>query len=120
MMKKTMIFTCALACIALAAPAVQAAGGITALSLQSGSQSGGQSGGSFPRIEQRDPAVEAHNRGKSLVSKKIACKKCAYPKGVKDAATARTVADKVRSGDFSLTKSERELVLFYLKNRFQV
>lgn len=55
-----------------------------------------------------------------MVSRKIGCKKCAYPGGVKDAATARTVAGKVRAGEFDLKDRERELVLLYLTNRFGI
>lgn len=120
-MRNAIAFYVAIAALnAIALPA-QASGPITALSLQSGSQSGSQSGGgTFPTLPPRDPAVEAHNRGKSLVSKKIGCKKCAHSGGVKDAATARTVAAQVRAGDFDLKDDERQLVLFYLANRFGI
>lgn len=120
-MRNAMIFTVLIAALNLAALPAHASVPAITLALQSGSQSGSQGGGaSFPNRPPRDPAIEAHNRGKSLVSKKIGCKKCAYPGGVKDAATARSVAAQVRAGDFELDNNERQLVLFYLSNRFGI
>ena len=120
-MRNALMFPTLIAAFSATALPVQASGPATAVALQSGSQSGSQSGGaSFPNRPPRDPAVEAHNRGKSLVSKKIGCKKCAHPGGVKDAATARAVAAQVRAGEFDLKDNERQLVLFYLTNRFGI
>lgn len=120
-MRNAVIFAAMFASLTFIAPPGHASGSVAALALQSGSQSGSQSGtATFPNRPPRDPAVEAHNRGKSLVSKKIGCKKCAHPGGVKDAAAARTVAAQVRGGEFNLKDNERQLVLLYLTNRFGI
>lgn len=82
----------------------------------SGYGSGSQSG-TLPTVP-RDPEAEAYSRGKSLVSRKITCKKCENPNGVKDTPTALNVAARVRAGEFKLKPHERELVLYYLSRRF--
>ncbi len=82
----------------------------------SGSGYGG-GGGSY-NFAPRDPEAEAYSRGKSMVSRRIACKKCAYPDGVKDASTAQEVVTRVQSGEFDLKPEQREQVLFYLSRRF--
>lgn len=88
------------------------------------SGSGGGGGGGFSggfgggASVARDPAAEAYSRGKSMVSKRIACKKCAFPEGVKDTPTARDVAARVRAGEFALKPAERDQVLYYLSQRF--
>jgi hypothetical protein len=120
-MRNAAIFAATIASLSLMAPPAQAFGSVIAIALQSGSQSGSQGGsGTFPTTRPRDPAAEAHSRGKSLVSKKISCKKCAHSGGVKDAAVARTVAAQVRQGEFDLKDNERQLVLFYLTKRFGI
>ena len=120
-MRKVVFFAAMIASLCLTESPAQASGSVIALSLQSGSQSGSQSGGgTFPTRPPRDPAVEAHKRGKALVSRKIGCKKCAHPGGVKDASVARTVAAQVRAGEFDLKDDERQLVLFYLTKRFGI
>lgn len=116
-MRNAVIFSAMIASLSLTTAPAQAFGSVVALALQSGSQSGSAT---FPNRPPRDPAVEAHKRGKSLVSKKIGCKKCAHPGGVKDAAAARTVAAQVRGGEFNLKNNERQLVLLYLTNRFGI
>jgi len=117
LMRNAAIFATTIASLSLMAPPAQAFGSVIALALQSGSQGGSAT---FPTTRPRDPAAEAHSRGKSLVSKKIGCKKCAHPGGVKDAAVARTVAAQVRQGEFDLKDNERQLVLFYLTKRFGI
>lgn len=120
-MRNAMIFSALISALNVTALSAHAFVPVTAFALQSGSQSGSQGGGAgFPNRPPRDPAVEAHNRGKALVSKKIGCKKCAHPSGVKDSTTARAVAAQVRAGDFDLKDNERPLVLFYLTNRFGI
>ncbi len=92
----------------------------------SGSYGSGSGSGSYPSNPSsastpstpRDPAAEAYARGKSMVKKRIACKKCAYPAGVQDTPTARKVAAGVRAGQFTLKPGEREQVLYYLAERF--
>lgn len=87
--------------------------------LASGTSDGGYSSGSgFYPSTPRDPAAEAYSRGKSMVSRRISCKKCAFPDGVKDKPSAIKVAERVRAGEFDLKPAERELVLFYLSRRF--
>ena len=81
------------------------------------SGSGGGGGGSYPSTP-RDPVAEAYSRGKSMVKKRIACKKCAYPDGVQDTPTVQKVAARVRAGEFELKPADREQVLFYLQHRF--
>lgn len=85
----------------------------------SGRSGGGYGSGisSYPSIPQ-DPAAEAYSRGKSMVKKRIACKKCAYPDGVQDTPTAQKLAARVRAGEFELKPADREQVLFYLQRRF--
>jgi hypothetical protein len=120
-MRNAVIFAAMIASLSFTASPAQASGSAVVLALQSGSQSGGSSGSvRFPVLPPRDPAVEAHNRGKSLVSRKIGCKKCVHPGGVKDAEAARTVAAQVRAGEFDLKDKERQLVLFYLTKRFGI
>jgi hypothetical protein len=87
--------------------------------LASGTAGGGygSGSGSSPSAPS-DPAAEAYSRGKSMVSKRIACKKCAYPAGVGDTPTAQKVAARVRAGEFNLKPAEREQVLYYLSRRF--
>lgn len=87
--------------------------------LASGTSGGvyGSGSGSYPSTP-RDPAAEAYSRGKSMVKKRIACKKCAYPEGVQDTPTAQKAAARVRAGEFELKSAEREQVLFYLSRRF--
>jgi hypothetical protein len=80
----------------------------------SGSGGGGYSGASQPR----DPYAEAYSRGKSVISKRIACKKCMYSKGVRDTVTAKEVSRKVQAGEFNLSMSQRDDALFYLSRRF--
>ena len=82
----------------------------------SGSGSG-SGGGLYPSVP-RDPAAEAYSRGKSMVSKRIACKKCPFPEGVKDTPTAQKIAAQVRAGEFDLKPAEREQVIYYLSRRF--
>ncbi len=82
-----------------------------------GGYGSGSGSGSYPATT-RDPAAEAYARGKSMVKKRIACKKCAYPQGVQDTPTAQKVAASVRSGEFALKTAEREQVLYYLAERF--
>jgi hypothetical protein len=88
-------------------------------SLASGTSGGGygSGSGSYPSTP-RDPAAEAYSRGKSMVKKYIACKKCAYPDGVQDTPTAQKVAVRVLAGEFELKPADREHVLFYLQRRF--
>lgn len=119
-MYKSLAIVSVIAGLSLITPGAQASGPVLAF-VQSGSQGGGYGGSqTLPPSEPRDPAVEAHNRGRSLVAKKITCKKCAYPRGVKNVETASAVAKQVRAGEFELTNEERELVLLYLYNRFGV
>jgi hypothetical protein len=89
--------------------------------IASGTSGGGygSGSGSYPSTP-RDPAAEAYSRGKSMVKKRIACKKCAYPDGVQDTPTAQKVAERVRAGEFDLKPTDREQVLFYLQRRFGV
>lgn len=88
-------------------------------SLASGTSGGGSGnlGDAYPTAP-RDPQAEAYSRGKSLVSRKIACKKCENPDGVKDTPTALKVAARVRAGEFMLKPHEQEQVLYYLSRRF--
>jgi len=79
---------------------------------------GGFSGGGFS--QPRDPAKEAYSRGHRLFKKRIACKKCEYPKGFTDGATARKVKQRVRDGDFKLKSKERDFVLYYLSDRYGI
>ncbi len=72
----------------------------------------------YNRLPPRDPAAEAYSRGKWMVSKRIACKKCLYPTGVKDTPTAIKIASSVKAGEFDLKPNERQLVLYYLSRRF--
>ncbi len=95
--------------------AVTFAGGPAMASGTSGGGYGG--GGSYPSTP-RDPAAEAYSRGQSMVKKRIACKKCAFPAGVQDTPTAKAVASRVRSGEFDLKSADREQVLYYLSRRF--
>ncbi|WP_341711808.1 hypothetical protein [Erythrobacter sp.] len=104
--------------VALASIPAQASGPVSILTLQSGSQGVLRSGTSSLPPVARDPAEIAYSKGKTLVSKRISCKTCAHPKGVKDAQTAQQVAQRVRTGEYELDAKERELVLFYLTNRF--
>lgn len=117
-MRKTLIIASVISSVVVTGPAAHASGALVAFGLQSGSEGGGQSGSARFPTRPRDPAEEAYSRGKSLVSRKISCKKCALPSGVKDVETARTVATQVRAGEFDLKDREREMVLFYLSNRF--
>ncbi len=89
------------------------------MALASGTSGGGygSGSGSYPSTP-RDPAAEAYSRGKSMVKKRIACKKCAYPDGVQDTPTAQKVAARVQAGEFELKPADREQVLFYLQRRF--
>ena len=98
--------------IAVAAPSAFASG-----SGGGGGGSYGSGGGTFQTVP-RDPAAEAYSRGKSMVSKRIACKKCPFPDGVKDTPTAQRVAERVRAGEFGLKPDERQQVLVYLSRRF--
>lgn len=84
----------------------------------SGSRGGGFSGGGFS--QPRDPAKEAYSRGHRLFKKRIACKKCEYPKGFSDGATARKVKQRVRDGDFKLKSKERDFVIYYLSDRYGI
>lgn len=88
--------------------------------LASGTSGGGYRGdiGAFPSPPLYDPAAEAYSRGKAMVSRRITCKKCAYPEGVKDMPTAQKVAASVRAGEFALKPADREQVLYYLSRRF--
>lgn len=100
--------------IAFAAPPVFASG-----SGGGGSGGGGYGSGigTYPSTT-RDPAAEAFTRGKSMVARRISCKQCAYPEGVKDTPTAQKVAERVRAGEFDLKPREREQVIYYLSRRF--
>lgn len=102
-----------------------AAAAVTAIStpaLASGSggasRGGGFSGGSYS--QPRDPAKEAYSRGHRLFKKRITCKKCEYPKGFSDGATARKVMQRVRNGDFKLKSRERGWVVHYLSDRYSI
>lgn len=113
-----------LATISLFALAAMLASSPALASGTSGGTSGGGYGSgsgsaSYPSTP-RDPAAEAYSRGKSMVKKRIACKKCAYPEGVQDTPTALKASMRVRAGEFKLKPAEREQVLFYLQRRFGV
>lgn len=87
--------------------------------LASGSAGAGH--GSLPSTfpsSPRNPEAEAYARGKSMVAKRIACKKCEYVDGVKDTPTAQKVAARVRAGEFKLEPADRQQVLYYLSRRF--
>jgi hypothetical protein len=99
----------------LTAPAAMASG--TSGGGYGGGGGYGSGSGSYPSTP-RDPAAEAYSRGKSMVKKRIACKKCAYPDGVQDTPTAQKVAARVRAGEFELKPADRDQVLFYLQRRF--
>ena len=99
----------------LATTAILLASGAIASGTSGGGYGGGS--GSYPSTP-RDPAAEAYSRGKSMVSKRISCKKCAHPEGVKDTQTAKKVAARVRAGEFELKPEQREQVLYYLSRRF--
>jgi hypothetical protein len=53
-----------------------------------------------------------------MVGKRIACRQCAYPDGVRDTRTAQLVAARVLAGEFGLDAADRGQVLFYLPRRF--
>jgi len=111
--KTTMIAIMAtMAVLAVSAPALASGSGTR------GGGGGGFSGGGFS--QQRDPAKEAYRRGFKLFKKRITCKKCAYPKGVRDTVTAKQVAQGVRDGKFKLKSNERDLVLYFLSDRYSV
>ena len=84
----------------------------------SGTSGSGYSRGLSTPESTADPAAEAYSRGKSMVAKRIACKKCPLPQGVKDTPTAQAVAARVKAGEFELSASERGQVLYYLSRRF--
>lgn len=113
-MRATLTASFLILSIALAAP----------IAFASGSGGGGSGGGGYGSgignypSTQFDLATEAYTRGKSMVSRRIGCKTCAYPDGVKDKATAQKVAERVRAGEFDLKPREREQVMYYLSRRF--
>jgi len=89
-------------------------------SVEASGTSGGGSGGGFGGTASapRDPAAEAFSRGKSMLKKRVACKKCAFPGGIQDETTAQEAATRIRAGEFDLKADEREQVLLYLSRRF--
>lgn len=103
-----------IAAIAISVPALA-----SGTSSGSGSRGGGGfSGGSVS--QPRDPAKVAYSRGHRLFKKRIACKKCEYPRGFSDNATASKVMSRVRNGEFKLKSKEREFVLYYLSDRYNI
>ncbi len=108
-MRSVVIFTLLAFAAMLSAPPALASG-----TSGSGYASGSGASPSTPR----DPAAESYARGKSMVKKRIACKKCAFPLGVQDTPTAQKVAAGVRAGEFGLKPAERDQVLYYLSERF--
>jgi hypothetical protein len=83
----------------------------------------GSGGGSFPSSfpsEPRDPMADFYARGKRQFKQKIVCKACAFPQGVKDAAIAGIVAERVKAGDFNLDERQRQDVMIFLQKRYGV
>lgn len=111
-MRTALIASLMLLNIAFAAPTAFASG------TGGGGGSGYGSGSGAYSSAPYDPNIEAYSRGKSMVAKRIACKKCAFPEGVKDTPTAQKVAARVRAGEFELKPGERQQVLIYLSRRF--
>jgi hypothetical protein len=87
------------------------------MALASGTSGSGYGSGTYAATPQ-DPAAEAYLRGQSMVGKRIACRQCAYPDGVRDTRTAQLVAARVLAGEFGLDAADRGQVLFYLPRRF--
>ena len=104
--------------------------GIAAISLglisvaanASGSGSGGGGGGGFGGTysQPANPAQQAYSRGLSLFKKRITCKKCAYSKGVPDSVTAKEVMKRMNAGEFTTDQRERELIAYYVSDRYSV
>lgn len=76
------------------------------------------SGSSYQRNV--DPLQQAYDRGRRQLRKKITCKKCAYPGGVEDRATAIEVLEKVRAGEIEMSEKKRAYLTVYLDRRFSL
>lgn len=91
-------------------------------SLASGSSGDyGRVGDGFSSLSvPRDPFEDAFLRGRSQFKKRITCKTCAYPEGIRDKASAARLAERVRSGDFELDARQRADVMIFLQRRYGV
>lgn len=84
-----------------------------------GGGGGGFGGGGFSRV-QRDPAQVDFSRGKSYFKKYVTCNKCSHSGGVKDARTAQTIAQQVRSGDIAVKSKHKRQLLYYISRRYGI
>ncbi|MCJ2185812.1 hypothetical protein [Novosphingobium beihaiensis] len=57
--------------------------------------------------------------GQGIYVKKIACKSCAYPGGLKSPQAVSEALGKISSGAIALSDSERKAVTAYINKRFK-
>ncbi len=91
-----------------------------------GGGGGGFSGGGFGSTGQRAPRAKltkeqrAFQRGQRAYKKAVACKKCAYPRGITATKTANEVVAKIKSGEIKVKSSQKNDLLYYLSQRYRV
>lgn len=110
-MRGGILTAAALALGVMAAPAFASGSG-------SGSGPSPRSSGSDFNNQQSE-AQRMERRGGSQLQRKITCKKCEY-NGRLSATTAPEIAQAVRNGRFELSDSDRQAVLFFLRQRYGV
>lgn len=83
-----------------------------ALSLSSASYaSGGVGGGS---------AADSYARGRAVVGRLLACKKCPYAGGLKDADRALEALAKIEAGEIEMTETQAHAASLFLTRRFKL
>lgn len=114
---KTNMITAALV-IAVAIPTVPA------LASGGGGGGGGFGGGGFSGQRAETPKLtpeqRSFRRGQKAYKKSIACKKCAYPRGITATKQASEVVTKIKNGSIEVKASQKKDLLYYLSQRYRV
>ena len=64
-------------------------------------------------------APNPYQAGQAVYARKVACKTCAYPGGLKGMDSVQEALQKIESGALSLTAEERTAVTAYINRRFK-
>lgn len=67
-----------------------------------------------------DPALETLEIGRLALRKKVTCKKCPFPDGVNDRATAIEVILMLEAGKIKLNRRKAGAVAYFLHDRFDI
>jgi hypothetical protein len=115
-MKKANIIRATVGLVALMA----ASGLVVSGAMASGTDGGGAGYGSssgfgqYPSTNSFDEFAE----GRYIYKRQLACKKCAYPGGIKSQEQADEAIGRINSGEIVMPQDKKDAVVSFLQNRF--